>query len=98
MSVVNNALPVKQAAEEIGCTASHLRKMIRDYFTRSPMGRAQPTATECKAIKVVSSLFPQGHAYHVPLDEISRLRTTVATGGRPRGGKKSDSAEQKVSQ
>jgi hypothetical protein len=94
MSVVNDAFSVRDAARMIGCSAGHLRKMIRDYFERSPAGKAKPKATECRAIKVESSLFPRGHAYHVPQSEIDRLLTTAATGGRPRGSKASGVAEE----
>lgn len=79
---------VKKAAELIGVTSSRLRQMIRAYYERCPSGKCKPTATECVAVKVEDDVFPAGHAWKVPMNEINRLKNAVpdpANGGRPRG-------------
>lgn len=92
-SSIKNTETVKYAANQIGVTVSRLRQWIRAYWERSPEGRAKPTGTECKAIKIESEMFPTGYAWKVPIDEIQRLKTTPRTGaGRPRIGQRKRSA------
>lgn len=86
MSIIKGTITVKRAAELIGITDSRLRQMIRAYSVRCPHGRGTPLAGECKAIKVESEMFPSGHAWQVPPEEVRRLKNASLNehGGRPR--------------
>jgi transposase-like protein len=90
MAILPRMKSVELAAAEIGVTGRTLRRWIENYYKRSKDGRAKPGACECRAKVIEDKIFPTGHLYQVPEDEIERLKSMEQTGaGRPRGSRKS---------
>lgn len=86
MSIIDGTESVKDAANLIGVTDGRLRQLIRNFYERCPTGKGKPKENECRALKIESPMFPAGHAWQVPRDEINRLKNAPRNGGRPRVG------------